>query len=205
MSRLQRRMWIATNIALLLLIIGAEPRCTAVSTQTACLETAQLRPHARVVVVNPSSICVPEGVFVAVRNPHWKGVVRFTEVRDVDEARLEGCSRYEIHARDDRNGRFTLSMGVVSSFGSAGVHPVVVERGRQTMAAPGFSVRYRHPGCLSLLAGRELEVAPTPWRTMEDVDLDDARLQWYSRDTSGTRRLAIPLDALELLWGGDEG
>ena len=196
-----RRIWVATNISLLFLIIGVEPRCAATSTQTECLETAHPHPRDRVVVVNPSSICVPEGVFVAVRNRRWKGAVRFTETRDLDAARLEGCSRYEIHTRDDGNDRFTRAMGVVSSFGSAGVHPVVVERGRQTIAAPGFSVRYRHPGCLSLLAHRELEVAPTPWRTIEDVDLDDPRLHWYSRDASGNRRLEIPLDALELVFG----
>lgn len=198
------RIWIATNVSLLLLIIAVEPRCAATSTQTECLETARPRPRARVVVVNPSSICVPEGVFVAVRNRRWKGAVRFTEMRDLDAARLEGCSRYEIHTRDERTDRFTMSAGVVSSFGSAGVHPVVVERGRQTIAAPGFSVRYMHPGCLSLLTDRELEVAPTPWRTIEAVDLDDARLHWYSLDASGTRRLEIPLDALELLFGNDE-
>lgn len=202
---MRRRIWLATNVSLLFLIIGVEPRCAATSTQAECLETAQPRPRARVFVVNPSSFCVPEGVFVAVRNPRWKGAVRFTEMRDLDEARLEGCSRYEIHTRDDGNDRFTRAMGVVSSFGSAGVHPVVVERGRQTIAAPGFSVRYRHPGCLSLLAHRELEVARTPWRTIEDVDLDDARLQWYSLDPSGNRRVVIPLDELELLLGDDKG
>lgn len=179
---------------LLLSVIGA--RCTAASREAGCLASAQPRSYSPLIIVNPSSICAPVGVFVAVRRPGWSGVVRFTEQRDMDAGGLEGCSRYELYSRTDPKNQFTRSTGVVSSLGSSGVHPIVVERGNQAITGPGVTLRYMHPGCLSLLVDRALEVAPTPWRTIEEVNLSDARLRWYAVDVSGSRSVTISLDDL---------
>lgn len=190
------RAWGSLAGALLLLSSLVSARCAATSQEGDCLESARQRPYSPLIIVNPSSICAPEGIFIAVRKSDWSGVVRFIEQRDRDTDSLQGCSRYELYSLGDRKGPFERSAGVVSSSGSAGVHPIVIERGRQRISGRGIALRYMHPGCLSLLVDRGVEVAPTPWRTIDEVDVGDVRLQWYSLDASGNRRLTISLDEL---------
>jgi hypothetical protein len=186
---------ISATMGLLLLNMSLGLHCSATSTEAECLASAPRRTD-NVAVVNPSSVCVPETVFVAVRRGSWKGAVRFIELRDLNASRVEGCARYEVYTLDNRTKRFTKSTGVVSSLGSVGVHPVVVERGNQTIRGRGIAIRYAHPGCLSLMADHQLELALTPWRPIEDVNIDDERLQWFSFDASGMRSSTIPLDEL---------
>jgi hypothetical protein len=169
-----------------LLLLGL--RCAAVSDEAHCLASAS-RHTGTEAIVNPSSICVPEGRFVAIRKANWQGALRFVELRDRNAAALEGCARYELYTL---GGAVAKSTGVVSSFGSRGVHPLVHERGQQAIRGRGLTIRYAHPGCLSLMANRGLELAVTPWRTIEEVNLGDERLQWVSFDPSGTRSPYIP-------------
>ncbi len=184
-------------IGLLLLNLLLGFRCTAAAHDTDCFAGAARRADRAVAVINPSRICVPEDMFVAIRKGRWKGVARFIELRDLDVSQITGCARYEAYTLDKRTGQFAKSAGVVSSYGSVGVHPIVAERGAQTVRARGLAIRYAHPGCLSLMADREIELALTPWRTLAEVNVDDERLQWFSFDPSGTRRFTISRDELE--------
>lgn len=184
------------NSSLLMLSAMFTAHCIAPAREADCLKSGQSRPDTRQIIVNPSSICASEGVFIAVRKPGWVGAVRFTDQRDLDTRSLEGCSRYELYSHSDPKGQLTSSRGIVSSLGSSGVHPIVLERGNQTITGRGIALRYMHPGCLSLLVDRALEVAPTPWRTIDEVNLSDTRLRWYSLDESGTRSVTISLDEL---------
>jgi hypothetical protein len=192
-ARLRRT---AAMMPLLFMIGTFCGRCSATASEAECFASGTRRPSSNVCVLNPSSICVPAGVFVAVRISEWTGVLRFTEVSDTNAADLQGCARYEIHVRDRQNRRFRTSEGVVSSFGSVGVHPFVGERGTQTIVGSGIELRYAHPGCVVLLPAPQLEVAPTSWRSLGEVDLDDSRLRWHSLDKSGTRRLQFDLSDL---------
>ena len=200
----RRQVHFVASIVVLLLTVGLEVRCAATAgatdTETKCLSGG--RPHAQRsgFIVDSVVTCAPEGVFLAVRKGGSGGVVRFFNVQDVNEG-VEGCARYEFYSRDGRNRKFTVDSGVVSYLGSTGVHPVVVARGNQTIRGRGLSLRYSHPGCVWLLGQPELEVAPTPWRSIEEVDLTDQRLRWYRLDPSQKRdAMVISLDDLQTLF-----
>ena len=184
----------------LLLLTVIQSGCVAASNESECFASATRHAQSANFLISPSNVCVPEGFFLVLRGKNWEGLVRFYDVRDVNLSKLEGCARYEIHmqaagraAADD--GRLSVSSGAVASLGSVGVHPLVVERGTQTISAGAAKLWYGYPTCLTLTD--DLEVAPTPWRTIEEVNLRDKRLRWYRLDPSGTRSLTISLNELQ--------
>jgi hypothetical protein len=176
--------WIA-GLAMLAVACGSSP------TQSQCFESGVPHPRAEAVHVSPHDVCVPEGTLLLIRGRGRNTIaaLRFKDVRDLDAQQGTGCARYELHT--NTNGAWRSTAGAVASLGSRGVHPVVVERGRTTIGGADFELVFHPPACVRL--ARDVEVAPSGWTDIDDVDINDPRLRWFGYDETMSRSVTIPI------------
>jgi hypothetical protein len=175
------------------------------------------------VLIAPTAVVMPLNKVLLVRKGPEYCALRFTEMwkartkEDVyNGKRFEAYSRYEAYYQGDGTGHF-LATNVERHKDELirpwvkGFHPFVWNAGpKKTEIKCGpIALLWVATGCVSFfpsgLVGDEkailelgIELAPTPWSDIFEVNVADPRIRWYKYDGS-RQRISVPIDRL---WGG---
>jgi hypothetical protein len=150
--------------------------------------------------VTSTNLCIPNGLVALIRRGDQLSAIRFVEVRRLNEDGT-GYATYESYYRDD--GRTDLAgtvkrLDTVSVIGWGGFHPFSYRKGDAKLEAGRIALDYNFPTCVSFtLYGRSpadhgVEIAPTRWRDIREVNAADPTLRWFKYDETGGRHLEIP-------------
>lgn len=148
--------------------------------------------------VSSSNLCIPTGLVCLVRRGDQRAAIRFIEVRRLKEQGT-GYATYEYYP-DDRHGNFTDAakrIDTVSVLGWGGFHPLSYQKGDAKLHAGPITLEYNFPTCISFTPyGRSpgdygVEIAPTRWTNIQQVNANDPTLRWFRYDAAGERHLEI--------------
>jgi hypothetical protein len=147
--------------------------------------------------VTSSNICVPPGLFFIVRKGDRRAAVRFTEVRRLKAAGT-GYATYESYERAGADGRFSdagKQTSTVSVLGWSGFHPLSQQKGDARLHAGPVTLDYNFPSCVSFTP-HDVEIAPTHWTDIREVNANAPALRWFTYDSGGERHLELQRDDL---------
>lgn len=133
--------------------------------------------------VTSGNICVPPGLFFIVRKGDRRAAVRFTEVRRL-KAEGTGYATYESY--EGAGGKRT---GTVSVLGWGGFHPFSYQKGDAKLPAGPATLDYNFPSCVAFT--HDVEIAPTRWTDIREVDANAPALRWFTYDAGGERHLEL--------------
>ena len=148
--------------------------------------------------VTSSNVCIPVGLVFLVRKGDQRAAIRFIEVRSLKEQGT-GYATYEYYP-DDTGVDFTVTgkrVDTVSVLGWGGFHPFSYRKGDARLHAGSITLEYNFPSCISFTPyGRSsgdhgVEIAPTRWTRIQDVNVSDPTLRWFRYDAAGERHLEI--------------
>jgi hypothetical protein len=149
--------------------------------------------------VRGAGMCSPEGYFILVRRHEDRTAIKFTGAR-VGSEKGTAAARFEAFFVP-RGSSLSASAGrvhregTVSIDGWTGFHPLSRQLGEYRVKIETIRIIYSGGSCLLFEPG--YEYAPTPWRSIDDVD-DDAALRWYRHDGMSEMSLDLkPSEALE--------
>lgn len=173
---------------------------TCASNETAPSGGQIVPPNARETFrVSSVNFCVPTGLFCVIRKGNERAAIRFTEVRKLKEEST-GYAAYESYYRADGRGEFTDAdkrEGTASVLGWGGFHPFSYQKGNAKVHAGPLTLEYNFPSCIWFTPyGRSagdygIEIAPTRWTDIRQVDANDPGLRWFRYDASGERSVEL--------------
>lgn len=170
-------------------------------------------PHIDDVMLAPNAIGIPLGRILLIRRGNEYGAVRFTQC-GTENTEYEQHAEYESYYQGDQAGNLTKETVqyhkeevyyTKPSFAIFG-HPLRIGAKRDIRCGPielwWSSGRYcrrlavyfnRHDQEQGDFYG--IELAPTPWTDISQVNVFDSRIKWY-RYNEGRRDQFIPIDKL---------
>ncbi len=147
-------------------------------------EWVDIEPDRILLIRSGGARCAVRFVEVNVERIGQAGVLQTISVKShaVAEVFVPSASP----ASGSERGRF--SRDTLSFDGMAGIGRLAVHRGDTAFSCDGVSVRWIPPsGVMFRRRNSRVEVAPTAWRSFDQVDWADPRLEWHALDESSTR------------------
>jgi hypothetical protein len=195
-------------LILLVFSFGCGPSLVETS-QSRVQRTAQTRESpTKFLHIYPNMVAVPLGRIILIRKDSDYCAVKFTDFSMTGEKYHEStCSRYESYYQGDKSGDFTrknvkVRKGLVSDKdpiiwrfrgGDPNIRCGPIKRG--WVGWPGMSSVY-FKEFRGGYVDYELEMTPTRWVDISEVNVFDSRLKWYKYDE---RRKPIKIN-IEKLW-----
>jgi hypothetical protein len=174
------------------------------------------QPMDKKVSIAPNAIGVPLGNILLMRKNNVYGAVRFTQCW-TGKTEFEQHAEYESFYQGDKSGDFSKSnvkyrkeevFYKKPSFSIFG-HPISIGDKKDIRFGP-VELWWSALNCVAFVYFNrhdkkqgdyyDIELAPTKWSKISEVNVFDRRLTWYRFDES-RKRIAIPLDQL---WDDEE-
>ncbi len=163
------------------------------------------RPETNEVDISSHVIIVPKNRFILIREDSVYGAVKYTSMWTTKNG--EGhYGSYESYFQADGSGDFTKNdalhqIGELSDPELFGIGRLAFNFGNFDVICGSFKLQWTGGGTLYFFnsAQREgdygIELAPTIWSDISQVNVFDKRIKWYKYDESRPRRI-IPIDSL---------
>jgi hypothetical protein len=147
-----------------------------------------------IATVAPAGVSMPVGRIILARKGPEYCAVRFRNTW-VGNERFDYHASYEYFHQGDGSGDFKRR-NVKSGDGEL-FYPREVDwleipftsKIKDSFSCGGMKIRWFYTGGVSF---GDLELAPTPWMRITDVDAHDARLKWFRKDSVRTKTM-VPL------------
>jgi len=162
----------------------------------------------REVRIRPNAIIVPLGTIVVIRKGSEYGAVKFTEYW-TGATRDDQYGRYESYYQGDNSGDFSKAnvrvtkgdLSMLKPIGWAGLH--CAPGNPDFRCGPiklGWSGTRYSSAVYFFSWGQDqgdygIELAPTKWTDISEVNVFDLRLKWYRYDEN-RKTISIPIDEL---------
>jgi hypothetical protein len=154
----------------------------------------------KTVMIGTVSMSIPEGRFALVRNGNNTCAVRFTSFSRSGESVF--YAEYEWYYQGDGSGDFTKP-SVKKGNGSLKDYDnrFLMVFASRLVVCGSFRLFWGYPVHLGFTPSNTREpdlgneIAPSKWTDISEVNIHDARLQWYRR-VERDRRIDIPIDKL---------
>lgn len=171
-------------IALLLLLAACAPG-------TATGERVAVGDKTRV-LIGPSTVCIPPGTWLLVRKRDAICAVRITEAWAVG-----GTTQAQIEVAVQGGEAWERDSVEVVEHPLVGPHPISFQRGNVTVPCGSFKAKFSGPTCLGFAMGSgagdsdRVMVAPTAWSNLDDVQVNEQRLKWYTIDDNSDEEIEL--------------
>jgi hypothetical protein len=143
-------------------------------------------------VVGPSTILMPQGVFLLIRKGREIGAIRFTSIEQDGTIGL-GKTTYDSYFQGDGSGSLRSpnvhkKTGETNLKPMAGVGRLSFQVGQDKLQVGNWSFATAHPGRVNMWPYRGsqkdygYEFAPTSAREVGEIDVSDKRLRWFRFD-----------------------
>jgi hypothetical protein len=172
------------------------------------IDERKLKTHA---LVTWFDVGAPVGNFTLIRKDTRLCAVRFTEHHRGHDAKPQTIfssgeeslyAKYECFCRSERGGGFgQATVGEVSKRPAWGIGRFAFGGGKLNLECGPFNLIWRYPARVSFhaegtqLGDHGIELAPTRWSAISDVNVTDPRLRWFRYDESRSMTY-IPSDDL---------
>jgi hypothetical protein len=179
--------------------------------QIACEQTTLLNKNQKKlefpvdVEIVKNGISIPIGFILAVRRNSEHCAVKFTDYW-TGESEMEQYAKYESYYQNDKTGNLLNNnaqhtIAELSRPKSYGIGRLSFNFGNKDIQCG--PIRLFWTGRNWVYFHKEgqaqgdygIELAPTPWTAISQVDVSDRRLKWYRYD-EGRTRIKIPIDRL---------
>ncbi len=156
------------------------------------------------IYMDDAYVGMPLGRILMIRKDKEYCALKFTRFWTEKNDR-EGYATYEVYYKNDDTNDF-LNKDVKYSEGKASIlpptgpiRPFLKQPGYPKVNCGPFRLHWGYGGRVAFFDNDEkelgIELAPTPWTSVSEINLNDPRLKWYSYD--GKRRIIrIPVDQL---------
>jgi hypothetical protein len=152
-------------------------------------------------IVGPSSVVMPEGVFLLIRKGSEIGAVHFTSIEQGSVLGV-GKATYESYFQADGSSSFKTSnlitqRGEIDLKPLKGVGRVSVQAGQNEVQVGKWSFGCGYPGRLNMWPYRGeqrdygYEFAPTSAHIVGEIDASDKRLKWFRFDADKRVNISV--------------
>jgi hypothetical protein len=159
------------------------------------VDESRLRTHA---LVTWYDVGAPLGRFLLLRKDSSLCAIRFTEFHRGNDAKSPTVfssgeesldAKYECFCQSDRGGGFGgATLGRVDKRASWGIGRFAFSSGDTNIRCGGFKLPWMYPTRVSFhidgtkLGDQGIELAPTRWSAINEVNVTDAKLRWFRYD-----------------------
>jgi hypothetical protein len=172
------------------------------------IDESKLKSHAFVTWYDAGA---PLGKFLLIRKDADVCAIRFTDYHRANDAKEPTVfnsgeesldAKYQCFCQSERGRGFgNGTIGEVSKRASWGIGRLAVQTGETNVKCGPFKLPWMYPTRVSFhvygtkLGDHGIELAPTRWSDIGEVNVNDARLQWFRYD-EGRKATFIPSEAL---------
>ena len=135
------------------------------------------------VLVGPTEVCIPPGMWLLVRKQNVACALRIVEVWSDGDA-----THAHVEIALPTGAGWKRRTMEVTEYPLVGPHPFSFQRGNVSISCDSFNVDYSRPSCISLYASGGDEIrdrvfaAPGAWSELSDVNPSEQGLTWYTVD-----------------------
>jgi hypothetical protein len=155
-------------------------------------------------VVGPSTVLMPQGVFLLIRKGREIGAIRFTSIEQGGTVGT-GRATYDSYFQSDGSGsfrspNFRKQTGETNLKPLKGVGRLSFQSGQDKLQIGDWSFATAYPGRVNMWPYRGsqkdygYEFAPTSAREVGEIDVSDKRLRWFRFDPNA--RVTLPVSDL---------
>lgn len=155
--------------------------------------------------IGPTGIEIPLGRILLIHSNSKYCALKFTKFWTEKEEKQKFAT-YEVYCQGDGSGDFgsknvKFSEGKASLLMPRGFGHYMFQPGNPVVKCESLRLRWDYKGFVSFVKGGKpagdygIELAPTPWASIEEVNVLDPHLRWYRYD-EGRRRVNIPIEQL---------
>ena len=152
-----------------------------------------------------TGIGMPIGQILLIKKDQKYCVIKFTK-SDIEKDGKEKFSLYEAYFQGDGSGDFSkknvqFSEKRASYLESPGIGRLYFQLGDPEINCGPFKLGWGYKGFVSFYGPNQrygdygIELAPTPWTDIKDVNVFDSRIKWYKFDQQ-KERIIVPVDEL---------
>ena len=180
------------------LILGGEKPPTWEPTAAERADRPWLPRKSDEVLINKFGISMPLGRILLARKGTEYCAIKFTDTW-LGETERDHFTSYDFFFQGDGSGDFTKSNVIAGSdeLYFPKIQPIVFDIGYQkglkdTIICGGMKLEWLFIAWLRFL---KYELAPTPWTSIKNVNVQDPRVKWYKKDSDRKDR-SVPIDQL---------
>lgn len=161
------------------------------------VDESKLRTHA---LVTWYDVGAPLGRFLLIRKDSNLCAIKFTEYHKGNDAKPPTVfssgeesldAKYECFCQSERGGGFgDATLGEVNKRASWGIGRLAFGGGKTNVRCGPFKLPWMYPARVSFniegtkLGDQGIELAPTRWSAIDEVNVRDPRLRWFRYDES---------------------
>ncbi len=176
------------------LAVAVVSSCPPAGGQSAQVGVGPGESSASQFVVGPSTVLMPQGVFLLIRKGSSIGAIRFTSIEQGGTVGA-GKATYDSYFQSDGSGSFR-SPNVRKQTGETNLKPLrgvgrlSFQPGQDKLQLGDWSFATAYPGRVNMWPYRGsqkdygYEFAPTAAREVGEIDVSDKRLRWFRFDSN---------------------